>query len=333
MTTILIFVFLIFLSAFFSSSETAFFSLSQAKVHLMQSKKKKCSNLVHKLKSNPHRLLITILIGNNIVNLFTASYATVVATDFFDSSALGIATGATTLAILIFGEIIPKSFAYAKNVLFSQISAWPIYICSIAFFPIAWFLDFISKLLQRVAGVEGDGEIVTEEEVKFMSKIGAEQGKIDKREHEMIENVFGFDKILAKDIMTKWEDVVVLSGVVPVEQIAHFVSQDSHSRYPVYDGKNEENIIGYVHLKHVMKALNSDDRDRPLSDFVIPIRKVSANMTIERIFKIMLKDRSHSFLIYGDNRNDMVGLLTLENVIEEILGEIRDETDHWTVGD
>lgn len=331
MTTVFIFIFLILLSAFFSSSETAFFSISPAKVCLMQDEKRACANLISKLKKNSHRLLITILIGNNIVNLFTASYATVVATDLFDSSALGIATGATTFLILIFGEIIPKSFAYAKNIFFVQISAWPIYICSIIFFPIAWILDIVNRALQKMTGIKVDDEIVTEKEIKFMSKIGTEQGKIDEREHKMIENVFGFDKILAKDIMTKWEDVVVLSGIVPVEQIAHFVSQESHSRYPVYDGKNEKNIIGYVHLKHIMKALNSDDRDRPLLNFIIPIKKVPVNVTIEKVFKIMLESRSHSFLVHGENQDDLVGLLTLENVVEEILGEIRDETDHWKV--
>ncbi len=331
MMTILIFTLLIFLSAFFSSSETAFFSLSPAKIHSMRKESMRCASLVDKLKSDPHRLLITILIGNNIVNLFTASYATVVATNFFDSSALGISTGLTTLIILIFGEIIPKSFAYAKNILFVQISAWPIYFCSIVFFPIAWFLNKISKIFQKIAGIKDEGERVTVDEVMFMSKIGTEQGEIDKYEHEMIENVFGFDKISAGDIMTKWDDVVVLSGVVPVEQIAHFVSQESHSRYPVYDGKNEKNIIGYVHLKHVMKALNSDERDRSLADFAIPIKKVSIDMTIERIFKIMLKNKSHAFLIYEGSQENLVGLLTLENVIEEILGEIKDETDHWKV--
>lgn len=331
MTTILVFVFLIGLSAFFSSSETAFFSLSSAKIHLMHKEDKWCASLINKLKSNPHRLLITILIGNNIVNLFTASYATVVATNFFDSSALGIATGATTFTILIFGEIMPKSFAYAKNIFFAQMGAWPIYIFSLVFFPIAWFLDGVSKIFQKITGIKNEEEKVTVDEVMFMSKVGAEQGEIDEYEHEMLENVFSFDKISAGDIMTKWDDVVVLSGVVPVEQIAHFVSQESHSRYPVYDGKNEKNIIGYVHLKHIMKALNSDNRDRPLADFVIPIKKVSIDMTIERVFKIMLKNKSHSFLVYENSQGNLVGLLTLENIIEEILGEIRDETDHWKV--
>lgn len=331
MITTFIFISLIFLSAFFSSSETAFFSLSRSKVHLMQKEKKWSANLVQKLKNKPHQLLITILIGNNIVNLFTASYATIIATNFFDSSALGIATGTSTLTILIFGEIIPKSFAIAKNIFFAQLTAWPIYIFSILFFPISWFLDVLSKLLQKIFGMKDEGEKITEEELRFMSRVGVEQGQIDKREYKMIENVFGFDKILAKDIMTKWDDVVVLSGFVPVEQIAHFVSQGSYSRYPVYDGKNEKNIIGYVHLKHIMKALNSSDRDEQLSNFVIPIKKVSSDLTIERIFKTMLISRSHAFLVYDKISGSLVGLLTLENVIEEILGEIRDETDHWKV--
>jgi len=328
MFDIVIFTILIFLSAFFSSAETAFFSLSPARVRMMRQKKYCCATQVDILKRDPHRLLITILIGNNIVNLFTASYATVVAAQFFGSAALGIATGITTFFILVFGEIIPKSFAYAKNAQLARIAAWPIFVLSIALYPAVYSLRFISLYLNKKFKGESDGEDVTEEEVRALARIGVEKGAINYREHEMIENIFELDDISVGDIATPWYKVVALSGLVPVEQIAYFVSQKGHSRYPVHDGKNEDTIIGYVHVNHIMKALNSDERDQPLTNFAVPIERVSEDMSIERVFRAMLKKRMHMFLVHKEkDEKDIIGLVTLENILEEIVGEIHDETD------
>ncbi len=329
MIDISIFLFLLALSSFFSSSETAFFSLSHAKVRMMQAEGGKTNDIVQKLKRDPQKLLVTILIGNNIVNLFTASYATVVATRYFDSAALGVATGATTLLILIFGEVIPKSFAYASNVKFAKATAWPIYFFSIICTPLTVILVELSKKLSQLAGHdENQHNHVTEEEVRIMSRMGVESGKINYREHEMIENIFRFDDINVEQVMTPWYKVSTLSGLVPVEQIAHFVSHEGYSRYPVHDGKNEDNIIGYVHVNDLMKALNSDSRDQPLENFVSKITRVREGYAIERAFRAMLRDHTHILLVKGPKGKDEIkGLVTLEDVIEEILGEIVDETD------
>ncbi len=328
MITFVIFTILLILSAFFSSSETAFFSLTPANVHLLKKKHRTQGTLVEKLKAHPQKLLITILIGNNIVNLFTASYATIVATRLLGSAALGIATGATTLFVLIFGEIIPKSFAYAKKKQIALLTAWPLYILSLLLFPIVWLLLQLNTFFAKLTKSEQLNEAVKEEEVRAMTRLSVEHGEIDYREHEMIENVFRFNDILVDDIMTPWYRVTILSGIVPIDEIAHFVAHEGFSRYPVHDGKNDDHIIGYIHINDIMKALNSDRREEPIRHFVKDVCTVSEDTTIERIFRKMLRKKSHLFLVHKkDDPATLIGLVTLEDVIEQIVGEIEDERD------
>lgn len=328
MTDFIIFTFLIVLSAFFSSSETAFFSLSDAKAKILGTKEGKSGQKVLLLKRDQHKLLITILIGNNIVNLFTASYATVVATNYFGSAALGVATGITTIGILIFGEIIPKSFAVAKKEKIVLIAVWPLSFLQTIFAPLIWILDKINNFFYKIAGISPETMDVSEEEVRAATRLGVEQGVIDYREHEMIENVFSFDDKKVGDVMTPRYKVISLSSNVPVEQIAHFVSHDGNSRYPVYEGRSEDDVIGYVHVNHLMKALNSSDRDQPVGNFAVPITHVSEEMSIERVFRAMIKEKTHMYIVHDDaDATEMVGIVTLEDIIEEIVGEIIDETD------
>jgi len=295
-------------------------------VHLMVKNKVFAYQIIEKLKNRPKRLLITILIGNNIVNLFTASYATVVAGRFFDSAALGVATGVTTILILIFGEIIPKSFAVAKNEKIAQITAWPTFVMYAAFIPFVFVLHKMSKGLHKLFGIEGNAQRVTEEEIRIMAQLGAEHGEIDSDEHKMIENVFQFDDITVKEVMMSFEKIVALSGSVPVEQIAYQVSQIGHSRYPVYEGDNDDKMIGYIHVNTIMKVLNSSERHKPIGDFVSEVQYVSEDEKIEKVFRKMNKKYSHMFLV-KNKKDELTGLVTLEDIIEELVGEIIDETD------
>ncbi len=331
MDDVAIFSVLLFLSAFFSSSETAFFSLTNAQVRLISTRDSaRSAQLVARLKAKPQELLITILIGNNIVNLFTASYATVVATEYFGSHALGIATGATTLIILIGGEIIPKSLAYTYKDKIARFAAIPLFLLQLVFTPLIYVLTWINSLMTRLIGGRSTDEYVTEEEVRAMSRMGVESGRIDYRAHEMIENIFQFDDKEVGKIMTPWYRVVTLSGTVPVEQIAHSVSHEGYSRYPVHDGKSSDNIIGYIHVNELMKVLNSDERDRPVADFISPVKFVPSDYNVERAFRAMVRKRTHLFMVCDkDDHEELIGLVTLEDIVEEIVGEIVDENDDW----
>ncbi len=323
----ILFLILIFLSGFFSSAETAFFSLSPAQARLLENHKLWRARAVWQLKSKPEELLTTILIGNNIVNLFTASYATVVATRFFDSSALGIATGATTFFILVFGEIVPKSLAYSNNRAIAQFSAPLLYALRIALYPAVRALTIFSAYLQKRFAT-GETTNVTEAEVRMMARMSVEHGEMDYREREMIENVFRFDDMTVRQVMRPRYKMVLLNGMVPVEQIAYFVGHDGHSRYPVYVG-DEDNIIGYIHVNTLLKALKSDERHKLVKEFVRPIASVPETRKIERVFRAMKRDRVHMYLVHKKGAPyEIIGLVTLEDILEEIVGEIEDETDN-----
>jgi len=324
---IVLFALLVTLSAFFSATETAFFSLHQSRIRIMKQKKRKNAAIIQKLKSQPQRLLITILIGNNAVNLFTAAYATVIAGRFFGSAALGVATGAATFFILVFGEIIPKSFAYSHNEKIAVMFALPIYILNVVFSPISFFLLKLNAFMNTVFAIKQTHGI-TEEEIMVMARMGVESGAIEYREHEMIENIFKFDDVSVGDIMTPRYKVEMVNGEVLVEQVAHFISHSGFSRFPVYEDNNTDKVIGYIHVNAIMKALNSDERDRPVKEFISPVASVPEAMKIERIFRLMNKNNVHMYLVHSDkDHNTIIGLVTMEDILEQIVGEIEDETD------
>ncbi len=323
MKFILFFILLAF-SAFFSSAETAFFSIRQSQIRLMQEKKKKGADLAHLLKKEPERLLITILIGNNIAQFSAASIATVLGFEYFGSVGAGIATGVVTFVSLVFGDIIPKTTAIAHNTTLVRQYAKPLYFFFIIFYPLVWFLLKLQNSLSAFLKVKHQS-IVSEEEIRVMSRLGAEHGAIEYSEHEMIENVFKFDDMKVGNIMTPKSKIEALHGDVPIEQIAHFVSLSGYSRFPVDD---DGKIIGYIHVNQIMRALNSDERERTVAEFASPIQAIDENMIVDEVFRSMKKSKSHMYLVHGENApEDIVGIVTMEDVIEEIVGEIEDETD------
>lgn len=328
MIYIVIFIFLIACSALFSGAETAFFSLTPARVRLLVHRKRFAAKKIEFLKMRPRRLLITVLVGNNIVNIFAASYATVIASHFFESAAIGIATGVTTIMVLIFGEILPKSFAIAHKERIASVTVWPIYIVYIVLFPIIMIFYQINILFYKLMRTTHDPDEVNEEEIRILTRMGMESGAIDLHEHEMIENVFQFNDIIVRDVMTPIHNIESISATVPIEQIAFFVSQIGHSRYPVHDG-NDDVYVGYIHINTIMQKLNSGERDRPVGDFISSIYYIDENVTIERAFRRMNKRYSHMFIV-RDAKGCNVGLVTLEDILEELVGEIVDETDMST---
>ncbi|MCF7831812.1 MAG: hemolysin family protein [Candidatus Pacebacteria bacterium] len=323
---IIFFTLLLLGSAFFSGAETAFFSLHQSTIQDMVEKKYKNAKLIQKLKNEPDRLLTTILIGNNVVNIIIASYATLLSANYFGSMGIGIATGLTTIAILIFGEIMPKSFAFSHNKTFTKYMAPILYGLTILVYPISSILVSLNKFLQKITKAN-TMSLVTENEVRIMSKMSAESGEIHHDEHELIENVFRFDDMVLGSIMTPFQDISFINGDVPVDNIAYYVSHTEHSRYPVYINE-ESNIIGYIHVNTIMKVLNSDERDTLVSQYVTEIERIPEDLSIRRVFKRMRHTQNHMMLVTKKGEPEHVlGLVTMENILEELVGEIQDETD------
>ncbi len=326
MTDALIFIIFISFSAFFSAAETALFSIRESQVRLMVREKLRYANIVARLKADPQRLLVTILIGNNVVNLSIASLATVLAIDYFDSFSAGIATGVSTVVILLLGEIFPKTiaFTYMQRVTLSV--APLIFVFYILLYPISTLFVWLERWFKRRTKMHTPN-VISEEEIRIMAELGLEHGEIDDAEREMIENIFDFDDITISTIMTPKEKIDSLNGEVPVEQIAYYVSQSGFSRFPVYEG-NPNAYVGYVHTNDVMRVLNSDNRDEPLRSFVSPLSCVDESANLRTVFKQMTKDRSHLYLVHAAGKpEEIVGLVTMENILEEIMGEIEDEGD------
>lgn len=320
-----IFIILILLSGFFSAAEIALFSISDAQVKLLMQKKFKNAKLINKLKKKPQNTLITILIGNNIVNILSASLATYIAVSIFGNLGVGIATGVVTFVILIFGEIVPKSFAQKNNLKIAQFFSPILFVFFVLFKPVVWVIHEFNLLLLKIFKIK-DNKFLTEEEIKALARIGVESGHIDYREHVLIEKIFLLNDISVKEVMTPKYKVVFLNGEVPVDSIAYFVAQSGYSRFPVYID-NENNIIGYVHVHDIMKILNSDNRETPLQNLVRKISFFDNNEKIDVVLRKMIKLKEHIALVTRNNQQEIIGLVSLEDVLEHLVGEIEDEVD------
>ena len=312
---------LLALSAWFSGMEIALFSLTPSTVKSLVLSHAKNAKLLQKLLKNKQKLLIVLLIGNNLVNITAASLASLWVGQHFESGALGIATGAMTILILIFGEMCPKAFFQAKAEKVALLFAPMVYFLEIILYPLVFLLE---KLLSALTGKD-QRKIISAQEFKAMSRIAVENGVFRFKEHEMIMNVLKFGNVTAKDIMTPRYRMSVVNEDAEIDQIAYFMAQEGYSRYPVYHNQ-EDNIVGYVHLIDVMRVLNSDDREDQLVKHVNSIIKVDEDDKIDQIFRRMIKKRVHIAMVYR-NKEQLLGMLTLEDALEEIVGEIEDEND------
>ena len=267
---------LLLLSGFFSSAETALFSISKAKAVHLAKEKGLINSLIKKMKDDPHRLLSTILIGNNVVNVGASALATAITFNLVASNAVGIATGAMTFLILIFGEIFPKSIATRNNVLIARMVIIPLYWVSILFTPIIMLLNFIPKLTGKM---QKKGH-VTEEELMTFVEVVEEEGGIEEEEKELIENIFEFDDTSASEIMTPRADMFVIDVDKPMdlEEIIH----SGYTRIPVIEG-DIDHVIGILNIKdlfmqHIASSEPIDVRKIMNEPYFVPVNKKLDNL-------------------------------------------------------
>ncbi|MFH1546091.1 MAG: hemolysin family protein [Patescibacteria group bacterium] len=310
---------LLALSAFFSAAEVAFVSLSPAKIHILAGKKSRASKLVVALKSRPQRFLATILIGNNLVNIFAAGLATVVATETFGSAGLGIATGVMTLLVLIFGEIIPKAFAQKHAEIFALAVSYPLFILGKILLPFTWLTE---KGLHALGAKHS--EEVSEKEVVAMVDLGAESGEIKKHEQEMIQNVLEFTDTKVEAVMTPRVEIEALEKSTTIAEAEKFFQKLTHSRIPVFDGSIDK-IIGILTLRQIFE--HEGERNFPIKKLKLfePIF-APASRTIRSLFQELKSRRIHIAIVI-DEHGGTLGIVTLEDLLEEIVGEIEDEED------
>lgn len=311
---------LLAISAFFSAAEIALFSLSHAKVKTLVDKKIKNAKLIEKMKNQPQELLITILIGNNIVNILAASFATAIAIDAFGNIGIGIATGVMSIVILLFGEIVPKSWAAANSQKIALLLIKPLYIVHIILKPISYCFRFATKL----TSTRREQKKISEQEIRSSAILGFELGVVEKDEKEMIEKVFKLNDIHAIDIMTPWGEVFSLSAKMTAQKALIEFEKAGFSRAPVYEN-DEKNIIGAVHLKDIVTALHKN-KHTPLEKILFETFEITGEERIDHLLQKFQKKGQHLAIIKNYHKQP-IGIITLEDVLEELVGEIEDESD------
>ncbi|MBI5589542.1 MAG: HlyC/CorC family transporter [Deltaproteobacteria bacterium] len=316
---ILILGFLLCFIAFFSAAETAFFSISRTKARHLAKENEKPYLLIHHLKENPHRLLTTLLIGQNVVTIGASALATTVALKAFSDYALGLATGIMTLLILVFGEVFPKSLATRNNVAIARLTVYPVYWCSVLFFPISKFLNFIPLLTGKLQKTS----IVTEEELMTIVEVVEEEGEIKEEERELIHNIFEFDDTNASEIMTPRADMFVVDAGQPLDLQA--VASSGFTRIPVIDA-DIDHVVGIVNIKDIFVHQSVPCQAVEIRNIMRPPYFVPENKKLDSLLRQFKKRKNHIAIVV-DEHGGVSGLITLEDVLEELVGEISDETD------
>ena len=319
----------LFLSGFFSMSETALFSISKVKAFHISKDGSKSGRLILEMKEASHTLLTTILIGNNLVNIGASSLATSLAIAHFQSNAVGIATGVMTLLILVFGEIFPKSFATHNNVVVSRAVIYPIYWLSKILWPLIFVLNFIPKLHGTIYNSQ---ETVTEDELMTMVEVVEGEGEIKEEEREYITNIFEFDDTYCSEIMTPRADMFVVDAAEGLD--IPRVLKTGFSRIPVIED-TIDNVVGILHIKDLFSNyLKDNDSDAsPAGLDVKAIMKkpyfIPESKKLDSLLKAFKAKKSHMAVVV-DEYGGVSGIVTLEDVVEEIFGEIADESDKNT---
>ncbi len=310
---------LLLLSGFFSSAETALFSISKTKARHLAKKKTKSLLLIKRMKDDPHRLLSSILIGNNLVNVGAAALATSVTITMFPNHAVGIATGIMTFLILVFGEVIPKSFATRNNILIARMVIYPIYWCSILCYPVIIFLNFIPKLTGKIKKTP----TVTEEELMTFVEVVEEEGEIKEEEKKLIHRIFELDDTSTSEIMTPRTDMFVIEANEKL--VLEDLLKSGFTRIPVIEN-DVDHVIGIINIKdlflhNVTSGTRIDVRKIMTKPYFVP-----ENKKLDKLLH-QFRIRKHHMAIVVDEYGGVSGLITLEDALEEIVGEIVDETD------
>lgn len=316
---------LVALSALFSSAETSFVTVSQIKMRSLAEAGNRSAQRVLKITSDSAKMLSAILIGNNLVNISASSLATTLTLSLWGNAAVSITTGVLTLIVLIFGEISPKTFATAYAEKIALIYSGPIRFLMIVLTPVIFVINFIAKGVLRIIGFNPNKHkaTITEDELRTMVDVSREEGVLETDEHEMISNVFDFGESQAKDVMIPRIDMTSVSVDSTFDEIVEVFRQDKYTRLPVYE-KSVDNVIGIINVKDLLLC---EDK----SNFSVRniLRKPYYTYEFKHISELMdeLKKTSNNFTIVVDEYGSTVGMITLEDLLEEIVGEIRDEYD------
>jgi putative hemolysin len=327
------FPFLLFLSAFFSGTETAFFSLSKSTISILETDDSHSSKRVLKLLKNPQSLLVTILISNNIVNIVIATEATLITQTISQAYewnvylSLVVNVLIVTFLILIFGEILPKVLAIKDSLWFAKRSSLVISLLNYLLKPISYLFTSFSKIFTESLKANWGSQTFSEEELKTLFDISEETGAIENNEKEMITSIIDFSETTVKEIMVPRIDIDCIKSDATINELIDLINESLHSRIPVFQ-ERIDNILGIIYVKDLLKYVaNNKSLDKVKIDKIVhKAYFVPEKKKIQELLKEFQEQKVHMAIVV-DEYGGTSGLVTLEDIIEEIVGEIQDEYD------
>ena len=315
-----LFILLVFL-AFFSASETAFTSLSQVRIKSL-SQTKKSARLVLKMSENYNKLLSTLLIGNNIVNIASASIATIVFTFWFGDLGVTLSTVVMTVLVLIFGEITPKSIAKERPEEFAMFSVRILYVFQIIFTPLNIIFDGWKKLVNKIFRLDKKRPTMTEEEFSIIVDDIANEGVLAESEAEIIQNTIKFDETKVEKVMTKAEDITSVCITDNPKKIKKVYVDSNYSRVPVFD-ESRQQVLGILYRADFYEMLLSGKTD--IKKILKPALFTTPESVISDLFEILQEQQVPQAIVMENNK--VIGLISMEDILEELVGEIDDKYD------
>ena len=316
---------LLALSAFFSSAETALTTVNKMRVRALAESGDARAITLTKVTEDPGKMLSTILVGNNIVNLSASSLMTTLALQLFGSKAVGAATGILTLLILVFGEISPKTIATLDAERLALSYARPVYVLMVVLTPVLFLVNYLSMGFLFLLRIDPNKkrEAITEDELRTIVEVSHEEGVIETEEKKMINNVFDFGDSVAKDVMVPRIDMVLVDVNATYDELMHIFREERFTRIPVYEDTTD-NVIGIINIKDLLLA--DKDQEFSIRNF---LRQPLYTYEYKKTAELMVEMRKtlNNIIIVLDEYGATAGLITMEDLLEEIVGEIRDEYD------
>lgn len=324
MNDILILTSLLFLSGAFSGSETALTAISLARAEALEKEGYGGAKALLYLKNKSTGMLITLLIGNNLVNIGASAFATVVAMEHLGALGPGIAVGVLTFLILVFGEITPKSLAIRHSVKASLAVAPIVLFLMRILFPLVWMFEHLINFVYKMTDIK-ESPTVTETELVGLLMRGAQEGTIEKAEANIIERVFAFNDLTVADVMTSRHKIFALNEEMIIKDALPKIVEVGFSRVPVYRG-SVENISHIVNWHDIATAISNNQIDKPLKEIGTDPIFAPLNQPIDHLFADLQRQKRHLTIVV-DEHGVLRGLATMENLLEELVGEIYDESD------
>mgnify|MGYP001022995468 CR=1 FL=1 len=316
---------LIFLSAIFSSAETAFLSTNKIRLRNLQEDGEKKADLVLNMLENQNKLISALLVGNNIVNIGSSALATQMAINVFESAGVGIATGVMTLLVLVFGEVVPKNLAAAHAETWAMFIAPFIRLVSFVLTPVVYLLTKLSDFVVRFTKKDEDDPTITEDEFKILVNVGQEEGVFDESETEMINSIFEFDGTLVKAIMVPRIDIIAVDVDDNINEALRLIVDGGHSRIPAYED-SIDNIVGILYAKDIFEHLDADFNTMKVKELIRSAYYIPETKKVSDLLNELRLKKVHMAIIL-DEYGGTNGLVTIEDLIEEIIGDIQDEYD------